>query len=307
MNIAASVRQRLYNLAKAQNDDFQRILTQYALERLLYRLGCSPHAGRFILKGALLFLLWTEEPHRRTRDLDLLGAGDPSPERLAALFREICVLEVEDDGLVFDAATVTAKPIREENIYGGVRVTLKATLDKARIPVQVDVGFGDSVTPEPVAIEFPTLLPFPSPQLRAYVRETVIAEKFSAMVTLDLDNSRMKDFFDLWFLAKQFAFDGERLKEAIRATFERRTLSIPQGTPTALTTVFSENAAKQTQWKAFVAHNVSEPFHSLSLREVIAFLADFLLPVLKALQGDSAFPFQWEPAGPWTVVRSKSL
>ena len=300
MNVAASVRQRLLNLARARNDDFQRVLTQYALERLLYRLCRSDHASSFVLKGALLFLLWTDEPHRRTRDLDLLGAGDPSPERYAAIFRDLCALAVEEDGLVFDPASVTARHIREDNIYGGVRVMLTVGLQNARIHVQVDVGFGDAVTPEPVTVEFPTLLAFPPPRLLAYASETVIAEKFSALVALDMDNTRLKDFFDLWFLARSFVFDGPTLAQAIAATFERRTLPLPQDTPTGLTALFSSNPTKQAQWKAFVRQNVSAPFQMLTLPEVISAIATFLMPPLESLRNGATFPKHWEPGGPWT-------
>ena len=305
MNVAASVRQRLLNLARARQDDFQRILTQYALERLLYRLSQSEYAGGFILKGALLFLLWTEEPHRRTRDLDLLGAGDPSPARYAAIFRTLCTLTVEEDGLVFDPASVTAQHIREENIYGGVRVTLTALLENARIRVQVDVGFGDAVAPEPAMVEFPTLLNFAPPRLRAYAPETVIAEKLSALVALDLANSRLKDFFDLWFLARSFAFDGSRLADAIAATFARRVQPLPRDTPTGLTTAFAGNAAKQTQWQAFVRQNVSTSLQVLTLPEVVAAIALFLLPVLEALRESAPFTKHWEPGGPWTEDKVK--
>lgn len=298
-NLAASVRQRLLTLAKARNDDFQRLLTQYALERLLYRLSRSVYAERFILKGALLFTLWMEEPHRPTRDLDLLGAGEPSIERLAVLFQDLCALEVEADGLSFEGSSVAARQIREETIYGGVRVTLKAFLDKARIPLQIDVGFGDAVTPPPEVITFPTLLEFPAPSLRAYAQETVIAEKLSALVSLDLDNSRMKDFFDLWTLAQRFPFDGARLSEAISATFARRGMSIPADAPTGLSEVFSGSPAKQIQWRAFLQQSVLPPQQALPLDEVVSFLGLFLLPVLRALSAGEIMTGTWPAGGPW--------
>ena len=299
MNVGASVRQRLLNLAKARQEDFQRILTQYALERLLFRLSQSDHANTFVLKGALLFLVWREEPHRRTRDLDLLGAGDPSPERYVGIFRDLCTLPIEEDGLVFDPTSVLAQHIREENIYGGVRVTLTVRLENARIPVQVDVGFGDAIAPEPTFVEFPTLLSFAPRRLRAYAPETVIAEKLSAMVALDLSNSRLKDFFDLWFLARSFAFDGSELAHAIAATFTRRAQALPPNTPTGLTDAFADNPAKQTQWQAFVRQNVSASFQALPLPEVISAIATFLLPVLEALRMGEVFAKHWEPGGPW--------
>ncbi len=270
------MRQRLLNLSTVRQDNFNRLLTQYALERLLYRISRSPHSEHFILKGAMLFLLWMEEPHRHTRDLDLLGTGDPAPERLTALFQEICILEVAEDGMVFDPTTVTAKNIREENMYGGVRVRLTAFLEKARIPLQIDVGYGDAVTPDPEAMTFPTLLDFPPPLLRAYARETVIAEKLSALITLDMDNSRMKDFFDLWILTKQFGFEGEQLGQAVVATFARRSLRLPEGTPTGLSETFWGSPAKQVQWRTFVRQSVSPSLQTLTLEEVIDFIASFL-------------------------------
>ena len=299
INVPASVRQRLLNLAKAQHDDFQRIVTQYALERLLYRLSKSRHSERFTLKGALLFLLWMQEPHRRTKDLDLLGTGDTSPPKMAELFREICGLPVPDDGLTFDLETINAQLIREDNIYGGVRVRITAFLDKARIAIQIDVGFGDAVTPAPQQIVFPTLLDFPAPVLRAYVQETVIAEKLSALVELDIDNSRMKDFYDLWVLGHQFTYDQDTLCTAIAATFARRSLTIPQTTPVGLTQVFADDKQKQSQWKAFVRQSGSEEAQSLTLSEVVMFLGEFLLPVLKEARLGCGGKGTWSQGGPW--------
>lgn len=306
-NLAASVRQRLLNRAKAANEDFQRVLTRYALERLLYRISRSRHADRFILKGALLFLLWVDEPLRRTKDLDLLGTGSPAPEDLAAVFRELCVLEVQEDGLRFDEQSVAARPIREENIYGGVRVTLVAYLDSARIPLQVDVGFGDVVTPAPVPVTFPALLDFPPPELRAYVPETVVAEKLSALIVLDLDNSRMKDFFDLWMLGQRFAFDGERLSEAIAATFAQRGVAVPATAPTGLTERFSTHPARQTQWRAFAKQALSPTLQPLDLEEVVTFAAGFLVPILDSLRDGSWFRATWQPGGPWRTLQEPQV
>lgn len=309
-NPAASVRQRLLNLARSRGEDFQRILTQFALERLLYRLGRSPQADQFTLKGALLFLLWMEEPHRRTKDLDLLGTGDPSPERLADFFRRLCTVDAEEikpsggeesveDGLVFDAQTVSAAPIREDNIYGGVRVRLTAFLDTARIAVQVDVGFGDAVAPTPEQVSFPTLLGFPAPTIRAYARETVIAEKLSALVTLGLDNSRMKDFYDLWVLGHQFPYEGRRLGEAVEATFARRSLTVAELPPVGLSALFAEDAGKKAQWRAFVRQSGSPAAQALTLAEVVQFIAGFLLPVLQEVAAGSAISGDWRPGRGW--------
>lgn len=209
--MAASVRSRLTTLAHAQGDETEYMLMRYALERLLYRLGQSPHANAFILKGALLFVLWDGHPHRATRDLDLLGFGVPDVRRMEQVFRDLCTLPVEDDGLTFLPETVHARPIREQQEYGGIRVLLQALLGTARLRVQADVGFGDVVTPSAQETDFPTLLDLPQPHLRVYPRETVVAEKFEAMVRLGMTNTRMKDFYDLLILSREFAFDGPTL------------------------------------------------------------------------------------------------
>jgi predicted nucleotidyltransferase component of viral defense system len=199
-NLAASVRARLLNHAREREFSFELVLTRYALERLLYRLSRSKFAHRFVLKGAMLMMTWFEEPHRGTGDLDLLGFGDPNPDALITVFREIMATE-EEDGLVFDVEGLRADAIREDVEYGGVRLRTIATLEKARIAVTIDIGFGDAIEPGAVLIDYPALLDMPAPRLRAYARETVIAEKFQAMVALGRANSRMKDFYDIWVLS----------------------------------------------------------------------------------------------------------
>jgi Nucleotidyl transferase AbiEii toxin, Type IV TA system len=251
-NMAASVRARLADLARKEHEDFQLVLTRYAIERLLYRLTRTEYATEFVLKGAMLFRLWADQPHRPTRDLDLLGRGDPSVDRLAAVFRAVCGATVEDDGLLFDPAAVTAGKIKEDQEYEGVRVECVVRLGQARIDLQVDVGFGDAITPGPVTVQYPALLDLPAPELAAYPRETVVAEKFQAMVMLGIANSRMKDFFDLWVLARSFAFAGPTLADAIRATFVRRKTPVPAAPPLALTAEFGTDRGKVTQWAAFL-------------------------------------------------------
>ena len=221
-NISASVEKRLLNLSRQSGEDFQYVLMRYGLERLMYRLSRSVYAKEFVVKGALLLRVWTGEQYRPTKDLDLLAILDKSPEELDQIFRDICTLTVEDEGLVFRSETIRVRQIREDNVYGGVRVTLEARLGKIRIPLQVDIGFGDAVTPEAQQEEFPTLLDFPAPILLAYPRETSIAEKFEAIVNLGLTNSRMKDYYDIWLLSQQFDFDGTNLVRAIEATSRRR-------------------------------------------------------------------------------------
>lgn len=300
-NIAASVRQRLLNIAREAKEEFQFVLTRYALERLLFRLSQSPHGSRFVLKGALLFRVWTGAVHRPTKDLDLLGYGENSPEQMASIFQDVCRVAVIDDGLKFIAETVTAELIKDGDEYEGVRVHFNATLDNARIPLQVDVGFGDAITPAAVEAEFPTLLEFPAPHVMAYPKPTVIAEKFQAMVALGIANSRMKDFFDVWTLAREFEFDGSLLARAIAATFERRRTAIPQAVPMALTAEFATDRTKATQWRAFLNRSKLAPQNS-DFREVIELLRAFLMPPTEALASGSDFPAHWPPAGPWLTI-----
>lgn len=247
----------------------------------------------------MLFDLWFDIPHRPTRDADLLGFGPAEIPVLEALFRELCAAVVEpEDGIRFQAETVRAEEIRKEANYGGIRVTLVGLLAGARCPVQVDVGFGDAVTPGPEPVEYPTILPeLPAPRLRAYPRETVIAEKLEALVTLGIANSRMKDYFDLWVLASHADFDGDTLARAIRATFERRATQIPQGVPFGLTDAFAEDPQKQTQWRAFLARNALDP---VPLADVLERLRGFLMPPLSAAArvGESC-PSGWSPGTGW--------
>jgi len=297
-NVAGSVRQRLLNLSRKTGEDFQFLLTRYAVERLLYRLSVSEHAPRFILKGALLFALWTGQMHRPTRDLDLLGFGDSSAERLAEVFRSLCSAAVADDGLVFSLDTVNVEPIREDQEYGGQRITLLVRLGNARIDLQVDVGFGDAITPRAQTVTFPTLLGMEPPTLKAYPRETVVAEKLEAMVKLGLANSRMKDFYDLVILARTFPFSGSVLRNAITATCTRRGTTIPPAPPIALTAEFAADDTKRKQWLAFRKRNGLEETIG-DLEAVIAELAGFLTPLLAAVSHGEAFKATWKAGGPW--------
>jgi predicted nucleotidyltransferase component of viral defense system len=254
-NLGASVRARLLNRAKAEKTEFGLMLTRFTLERLLYRLSISRHREQFLLKGALLFELWFDEPHRPTRDADFLAFGSPDLSAMAATFREICALEVED-GIVFDPTSVKAQEILKEANYAGIRITLMGSLDGARCPVQADIGFGDAVTPVPEESDYPVILDdLPIPRLRVYPRYTVIAEKFHAIASLGMANSRMKDFFDLWVLTQHSELDTSILNRAITATFARRGTALPTTTPLGLSDEFAADNAKLTQWRAFVGRN----------------------------------------------------
>jgi hypothetical protein len=292
-NIGASVRARLLDRARAERSDFQILLTRYALERLLYRLSVSPYRDRFILKGALLFLTWVSDPFRPTRDLDLLGQGDSGTEVIADTFRAICVEPVAADGVVFDATALQAMPIREQMVYGGIRVRTRATIDGARIPIQIDISFGDVVTPAPVEIDYPTLLDNPAPHLRAYPVETVVAEKFEALTTLGVANSRLKDFYDLWLIAQTFELRQAALIEAVHRTFERRGTRLPHDTPAGLTDPFV--TAWGRQWSAFLGRERMAAAPD-SLITVLVDLRAFLMPLVV---GVSAEDRVWLPGGPW--------
>jgi hypothetical protein len=296
-NLPASVRQRLLNLAKKRGDAFDLVLVRYALERLLYRISVSRYAEQFLLKGALLFAVWGQDEHRPTRDADLLGSGPGEPERVQSVFKEFCGIRYED-GIMFDTNSVKVEEIAEDKIYPGLRVTLNAELAGARIPVQVDVGFGDAVVPGAETVRYPTMLEFPAPQLRAYPVYTVISEKFQAMVALGGANSRMKDFYDLWAIGRRFELDGGTLSRAIEATFARRKTTLPDGKPVALKPEFAEIPGKAAQWSAFVRRNRLNAAE-ISLSKAQASIAALVLDPVTALRDGKPFDQTWKPGGPW--------
>ena len=277
-NLAASVRARLLNVAKAQDSDFNQVLVRFALERILYRLTQSEYADRFLLKGALLFTLWYDMPHRATRDVDLLGFGASDLESVAKIFREIAAVAI-DDGIVFDPASVTVEEIRKEAGYGGVRVVISGDLAKARCKTQIDVGFGDAVTPGPVDSVYPVLLnDLPAPRIRAYPTYTVVAEKLHAIALLGMTNSRVKDYFDLSVLLERETLDVDLLAQAIKATFERRGMAVPAELPVGLTDEFAHDVSRQALWQSFVRKNELDPE---PLASIVGRLRLTLEPALK--------------------------
>ncbi len=296
-NLAASVAARLRQRSRALSEDHQYLLMRYAAERLMYRLSQSKHAEAFVVKGAMMFLVWAGSPYRPTKDLDLLSVESAPIERLADIFRELCAVPVVDDGLVYMPGSVTAEPIREDASYQGVRVKLAARLGKIRLPLQVDIGFGDAITPKPRSAEFPVLLDFPAPRLAMYTRETSIAEKFEAMVALGTGNSRMKDFYDIWVLAHEFEFEGTALGLAIGTTFKRRKTELTT-TPAALTTDFAANPLKVLQWQAFVKRGRFKLVES-NLSTVVSAVRDFLTPVVTVTATGGRFIGHWPKGGPW--------
>jgi hypothetical protein len=299
VNKAASVRERLLNLARERKEDFALVLTKYGLERVLYRISQSKHREAFILKGALLFELWTKQRYRPTRDADFLARGQNNPKRFVEIFKELCELKVEDDGLRFDAATITVERITEDADYEGIRVKFVGYLENARIPIQIDLGFGDVITPAPVETELPTLFDGPKAKLLTYPRETVVAEKFEAMVSLGLANSRMKDFHDVRSLSHDFSFEGGSLSEAIKKTFVHRETALPGEVPLIFTAEFFNDPDKKKQWAAFCNKNRSYVPES-SLEQVCGEIASLLLPLVHGLNGKGPIPKKWE-GGAWTL------
>jgi predicted nucleotidyltransferase component of viral defense system len=301
VNAAASVRDRLRNLARQEHVEFQLVLSDFAIERLLYRLGVSEHANRYVLKGAMLFKLWPERRHRATWDLDLHGRGSSAVTDVVEVIRSLCAID-GGDGIVFDPASAVGEEIRAGQEYDGVRVRLVAHLAEARIPVQVDVGFGDAITPAPARTSYPTLLDHPPPKVLVYPREAVVAEKLEAMVSLGVTNSRMKDFYDVHVLASRFAFEGSTLAEATRATFMRRRTPFPDAEPVVLSEGFLAAPERQTQWRAFLRRGrLDAPLDTI---ELAAALRRFLAPVLAAAAGNESLALNWPAGGPWSQRES---
>ena len=298
-NIGHSIIEQLRNRAKANDEDFGYILARYGVERFLYRLSHSPHSNDFVLKGAQLFILWKGRSYRVTKDADLLGFGPSETDRLAGVFRDICTAVPSDiDGIKFNPESVRAVTIREDQEYGGVRVTLTGMLHQARIHVQIDIGFGDAITPAPERLVFPTILALPAPSVLAYPPDTVVAEKFEAMIRLGMANSRMKDFYDVWLLSTLFAFDGDVLSDAISNTLRRRSTLLPPGMPLAFTKEFRGDVQKQTQWRAFVRRFKPEGVPE-SLDSTIEQVSAFLVPLLDCFRKERDCDQTWSIGGPW--------
>lgn len=295
-NFAASYRAKLLALARNRGEDFQFLLGRWIIERFLFRLAASRHKDSFVLKGAMLFLGLGGKLYRPTRDLDLLGFGSAEVGDVVARIAEVCSVPARD-GIVFETEAIEAERIREDAEYEGLRIWVPASLDGAKVTIQIDVGFGDDVEPPPVERPFPTLLPLDPPVVRAYPLEAVIAEKLQAMVVLGIANSRMKDFYDLWTLATTEQFDIRQLARSIEATFERRQTPLPEAAPTALTDEFLLDPAKRAQWKAFCRRlGLGE---NPSLEAVGRQIREFLMPVLERARKPADQILVWVPSGPW--------
>ena len=295
-DMGASAFNRLKALTRSPGQDFNLTLIRYGCERLLYRLSKSRHSSSFMLKGATLFVVWEEEPHRATRDIDLLGFGEDSAQRLRAVFVDVCRQEVEDDGVRFDPDSVSASDILEGQTYQGKRIHVGGTLGTATLSVQVDIGFGDALATWDAEVVMPTLLDFPAPRLRAYAVEAVVAEKLHAMVQHGMLNSRMKDIYDVQALAARLTFDGGSLTEAVRLTFERRGRPIGAGLPAPLTAVFAADEMILVRWGGFLRRNRLD---AVELADAVNAHRVFLLQPWEALQRGEAFAMFWPPGGPW--------
>lgn len=295
-NVAASVRDRLANQARSSGMPLTALMERFVIGRLLWRVSRSADSRKFILKGAQLFSLWTSSMHRPTRDLDLLSFGESSPESVRTYFAELLATPADPpDGLIW--STVQASRIREDQNYDGVRITVKVALAGAIIPAKIDVGFGDAITPAPVEMNWQELLGFPEARLLAYPPETVIAEKLHAAVELGLANSRMKDFYDLYWVCRNMEFSSAVVKSAVRATFLRRATAVPDDIPPALKQEFAQDPTKITQWNAFLRKNRLE---APGLPDVVSHLRDFLSPALVSRK--NARDMIWKPPLGWQVA-----
>jgi len=302
-NLEASVHRRLLNQARESGRPFNELLQYFAIERFLYRLSQSPHRKEFVLKGALMFTVWQAPPARPTVDIDLLGRTENQVETIVVIVRDVCRQKVEPDGLTFDPESVEGNRIVETAEYEGVRISFRGSLGKAKIFMQIDVGFGDVIFPRAISVKYPTLLDHPGPRLRGYTRESLIGEKFQALVKLGSLNSRMKDFFDIWFLSSNFDFDGPKLATAISMTFERRKTEVPPD----LNEIFDalmRDPAKATQWVTFVHRNrlLAAPE---TLRDVLSIIGEFLDPIARSNKEAIQFEATWQAPGPWLEIPSK--
>lgn len=292
-DIAASVRQRLLDLARERQEDFDYVLRQYVMQRLLYRLGISEYAEQFLLKGALLFWVWDQAFHRPTRDIDLLTYGDNDVDHLVDVFRQVIGASDEDDGLVFNIDSLNGIEIKEDADYTGVRITGSAILSRAEVPFQIDIGYGDLIVPAAEEAEIPVFLDLPAPKLKIYPVYSVIAEKFQAMVMLGLANSRMKDFYDIGVVAHTTPLEGSLLSQAVKTTFDRRKTPISSESINVFTDSFKQDTGKNTQWKAFLKKN--ELQESTDFEHIIDEIQQLLEPVSRVIAEQTTFNMKWEP------------
>lgn len=297
-----SIQARLLNYSRRHQVNHNHTLTRFANERMMYRISVSPYADRFVLKGAMLFVLWLDNLHRPTQDLDLLGFGDLSVTELRKIFSDICEMDAEDDGIEFLRSGIGIEEIREAEVYQGTRIKIPGKLGNIKLTVSVDVGFGDTIVPEPERHDYPVLLDLARPRMMAYPKETVVAEKVDAILQLGVRNSRMKDYYDLWTLARTFAFEGSLLEKALDATLERRGREVSPRVPFGLQGAFAESPDKQIQWRAFL-RRMAPSYIEHDLVQVVSILREFLMPVLRSTPEDSQYRLYWSPGTGWSRKR----
>lgn len=297
-NIEASVKAQLQNKAKETNRPFAEVLQYYGMERFLYRFSKSKYADKFVLKGALLFAVWQIPDRRTTLDIDFLARFDNEVSAIEKVMKDVCETAVEPDGLKFDSESVKGAKIKEDADYEGVRVKFTGFLDRARIPMQIDMGFGDIVYPKTKVIDYPVILDFPKPHLNGYPQESVISEKFEAMIKLGLLNSRMKDFYDIWLMTRQFEFKGANIASAIKKTFNNRKTEIPNKKPLFADEIYDEKSDRQTLWSAFLKKGDIQHAPK-TLSETAKAIERFLIEPILALNGNVAFDKTWKSPKGW--------
>ncbi len=297
-NVEDSVRAKLHNKRKEAGIPFLEILRNYAMERFLYRFSQAEFADEFVLKGALLFTAWRVPERRPTLDIDLLAHYSNEITEIEKVVKEVCIAQVTPDGLAFDPDSVSGAKIKEDADYEGVRVKFLGFLGKSRIPMRIDFGFGDTVYPLPRNIDYPVILDFPAPRLKGYAPETVVSEKFETMIQLGLLNSRMKDFYDLWLMARRFDFKGAILAEALKKTFAHRKTALPQKSLLFAQEIYDETSDRQTLWKAFLTKGQIKNTPE-KLSETAKVIEKFLIKPLAAISKGEKFNDTWKAPGPW--------
>ena len=305
-NIKASIRARLQNKSNDANRPFAEVMQYYGIERFLYRFSQSKYKDKFILKGALMFTVWDVPERRTTLDIDFLSRYDNQVVKIENVIKDICKIKVQDDGLIFDPKTVTGKRIKEDADYGGVRVKFIGFLDRSQISMQIDVGFGDRIYPRPKMIDYPVILDLPKPRLKGYTAETIVSEKFEAMVQLGSLNSRMKDFYDIWLMTRQFDFNGTQLSEALKRTFAKRKTLFPQSRQLFVEDIYDEQSHQQMLWKNFLGKGKIENI-SAKLSVVARDIEKFLSKPIDAINKDQTFKCSWKAPGPWKKEKNQVI
>jgi predicted nucleotidyltransferase component of viral defense system len=296
-NLAESVLHRLKNQAKSTHRRTDELLRYYAIERFLYRLSLSQHSDKFFLKGGLMLKAWAISNHRATLDIDLLGKTKNSIQNLKKIINDISKREVVADGIHYETTSLKLTEMQVNGEYHGLRALFNANMHSAKIPMQLDIGFSDVIFPEPMIIAYPTILEFPPPKLRGYTPESVIAEKFEAMMKLGLVNTRMKDFFDIWILSQQLLLNGESLQNAIQTTFDKRQ-TLLNALPDSMSEIFYANPVHQMRWKQFL-QNIENEEKDIELSIVIGEIKEFLQPIVLTSMNKQIFSKTWSYAKKW--------